>query len=58
MGLVMTGRSFFTSLYWAGMISNILDKIFSALLCYIILQAPFLKDDEEELNGIGTDRVD
>jgi energy-coupling factor transport system substrate-specific component len=54
MGLVMTGQSFFTSLYWAGMISNILDKIFSALISYAILQAPFLKDDAAERSEIGT----
>lgn len=45
MGLVMTGKSFITALFWAGMISNILDKIFSALLAYVILQAPFLKSE-------------
>ncbi|MCF7939632.1 MAG: hypothetical protein K9L68_13630 [Spirochaetales bacterium] len=45
-GLIVTGRSFITSLFWAGMLSNFLDIIFSRLVTYAILLAPILRGDD------------
>ncbi|AHC14493.1 Substrate-specific component of queuosine-regulated ECF transporter [Salinispira pacifica] len=51
MGLIVTGRSFVTALFWAGMISNILDKVFSALVSYAILQHPLLNKGTRKGNN-------
>lgn len=38
MGLVITGRSFISSVFLAGMLTNILDKVFSSLLVHFVSQ--------------------
>lgn len=35
MGLVVTGRSLMTSVFWAGMITNLVDKLASAMAAYV-----------------------
>lgn len=35
MGLVVTGQSVLTAVFWAGMITNLLDKLLSALIAFV-----------------------
>lgn len=35
MGLLMTGRSILTSIFWAGMVTNLMDKLLSVLLVFL-----------------------
>lgn len=36
MGLLMTGRSILTSIFWAGMVTNLMDKLLSVLLVFLV----------------------
>jgi energy-coupling factor transport system substrate-specific component len=36
MGIVVTGRSLLTSVFWAGMLTNLMDKLMSVLVVYLL----------------------
>ncbi len=42
MGVLMTGRSDLTSVYWAGMVTNLMDKLLSVLVVFL-LREPTLR---------------
>jgi energy-coupling factor transport system substrate-specific component len=36
MGILMTGRSDLTSVFWAGMVTNLMDKLLSVLVVFVV----------------------
>jgi energy-coupling factor transport system substrate-specific component len=36
MGIIVTGRSLLTSIFWAGMITNLMDKLLAVLLIFLV----------------------
>jgi uncharacterized membrane protein len=35
MGLVVTGRSLLTAVFWSGMVTNLIDKLASSMLAFV-----------------------